>query len=287
MRRLSDLPTILFATSSKPQVQLTGPIKKGSYAGYMLVLTTLFALLGCRNDQNPQRIRIAVAANMREPLEEIAGKYAAAGGLPPQLISGSSGKLVAQIREGAPYDILVSADTTYPNTLYRERLISKPPKIYAQGQLILWSMNPEIPADLKRLQDPDFGPIAIANPRMAPYGRAALEVLKGLDSGRVNQRELVTGENISQVNQFIASQSVVAGFTALSTVRSPRLSEKGSHILVGQELYTPIAQSACLLENSKEVREEAEKFFAYLFSKDAREILEEYGYVVPDQMPYP
>ncbi len=285
MRKLSGLPTILFATFSKPKVQTTGLNKKGSYISYWLVLTTFLTFIGCRTDQHTQPLRIAVASNMREPLEEIALKYAAAGGLQPQLISGSSGKLVAQIREGAPYDILVSADTTYPNTLYRERLISNPPEIYARGQLILWSLDPEEPAHLNRLQDHNFGPIAIANPRMAPYGKAALEVLERLDSGRVNQRELVTGENISQVNQFIASKSVVAGFTALSTVRSPKLHEKGSYILVGQELYTPIAQSACLLENSKEVREEAEKFYAYLFSKDARAILREYGYVVPDQTP--
>ena len=253
----------------------------------ILVVFCLLTLLSCRSGSDAETLRVAVAANMREPLEEIAKQYARSGQSPPELISGSSGKLATQIREGAPYDLLVSADTTYPNTLYRENLISEPPEIYAHGQLILWSPKRGTLTDLKQLQGPDFGPIAIANPRMAPYGRAALEVLEYLDAGIVKKRHLVTGESIAQVNQFIVRGSVEAGFTALSTVGPNRLHEKGRFLLIPQDWYTPIAQSACILTHSGNSGREARSFYDYLFSSEAREILREYGYVVPDPMPVP
>lgn len=262
-------------------------IKKSSLLRFLLVSITLIIQIGCRVDHGETTLRVAVAANMREPLEEIAKQYARSGGRPPELISGSSGKLVTQIREGAPFDLLVSADTIYANTLYRENLVSEPPEIYAHGQLILWSLKRDTLADIRQLEDSNFGSIAIANARMAPYGRASMEVLEYLDAGKLMNRQLVTGESISQVNQFIASGSVAAGFTALSTVRSKRLKEKGSFLLIPQGWYTPIAQSACVLTNSGETGREARKFYKYLFSGEAREILEEYGYVVPDLTPVP
>ncbi len=224
---------------------------------------------------------IATAANMQFAMEALAEAFTAKTGIACQLIISSSGKLTAQIKEGAPFDVFVSADMKYPTELFAAGLTLQEPQIYAYGQLVLWSRKGTSPPNIQDLPQPTIRHIALANPKTAPYGQAAMEVLTHYKLLEQVEEKLVYGESIAQTNQFILSEAAEVGFTAQSVVRSPRMKEEGHWSAIPQDIYRPIAQGIVLLQGDR-VHTGAQAFYDFIFSSEARRILEAYGYQVVD-----
>ncbi|MFD2066267.1 molybdate ABC transporter substrate-binding protein [Pontibacter silvestris] len=223
---------------------------------------------------------IATAANVQFAMEELTKTFTEETGIPAEIVLGSSGKLTAQIKEGAPFDVFVSANMKYPEELHRSGLATAAPKVYANGKLILWMLQEEGEPGFEKLTNAAVMHIAIANPKNAPYGIAAQEALQYLGFYEEVKDKLVYGESISQTNQFILSGTAAAGFTAKSVVLSPELKGKGKWIEVPQESYAPIQQGVVILKKEGKSMAEAEKFYTFLFSDKARSILQSYGYSI-------
>jgi len=247
-----------------------------TFVGFLILLL----ILGC-NDQDKDSITIAAAANMQFAIEKIAQVFSEQTGIHTELVIASSGKLTAQIKEGAPYDIFVSANTKYPKEIYDNTLAIAPPKVYAQGQLVLWSVHDHIQLSLSGLTDPSIQHIAIANPKTAPYGEATMRVLRDIDLYEAVKHKLVYGESIAQTNQFIISQSAEVGFTAKSVVMSSHMKSKGQWIGLDRKGYQLIEQSVVVIKKENKDITNAQRFYAFLFSEEAKEILEDFGYLVP------
>lgn len=210
-------------------------------------------------------------------MQEIAANFSDQTGIQTELIISSSGKHTAQIIAGAPYDIFISADMKYPHKLYTENLTSAKPRIYAYGQLVLWSMNKEQIVSLEGLEHQELNHLALPNPETAPYGTAAREVLQKINQWQILSSRLIFGESVAQANQYIVSGAAELGFTASSIVMAPTNEHLGRWIIVPDSLYTPIAQGVVLLKRSTKP-EQAEKFYKYLLSEEAMITLKAYGY---------
>ncbi|EAY27416.1 molybdate ABC transporter substrate-binding protein [Microscilla marina] len=230
-------------------------------------------------------ITIATAANMQFAMQALTKAFKQKFKIDCRVVVGSSGKLTAQIKEGAPYQVLVSADMKYPQTLYKAGL-SSAPKTYAWGKLVLWTQKPDLKLHLGTLTQQGIRHLAIANPKTAPYGAAAVAVLKQQGVYDQIKPKLVYGESIAQTNQFIISQTADVGFTAKAVVLSPRLKNKGKWIDIAPTLYPPIAQGiAVILPKGKQHKvevqrnlENAKAFEKFLFTPAAQHILQQYGY---------
>lgn len=233
---------------------------------------------GCTDTNADSRLRIATAANMQYAMAEIQKAFEAESGIHCDLITGSSGKLTAQITGGAPYDIFVSADMKYPEKLAAENLTLSPPRIYAYGHLILWSLKKDSLIIPGSLLDENIAHIAVANPQTAPYGLAAMEVLENLGLRNQLESRLVFGESIAQVNQFVTSGAAGIGFTAKSVVFAPGQVGKGNWAEIDQDLYTPIAQGAVIMKGEDDKILSAQRFFDFLFSEKGKQILNNFGY---------
>ena len=219
---------------------------------------------------------VAVAANFADAAKEIAVTFKAKTGHEAVLSFGSSGQLLAQIQQGAPFKVFLSADEGRPKALVAEgRALSDTRFTYAIGKLVLWSKNPAFVNGEATLQAQAFSKIAIANPAAAPYGVAALEVLASLKLNDALKSKIVMGNSISQTYQFIDTGNAELGFVALSQLVGQT---GGSRWLVPQALYAEIRQDAVLLRLGE--RDEAAKaFLAFLKSSEARAIIEKFGYV--------
>ena len=228
-------------------------------------------------------LTVAVAANVQYTFEELKAEFKKETGINVKQIIGSSGKFTTQIENGAPFDIFLSADMDYPKTLNKEGLTYNSPKIYAYGTLVLWTMNNvDLSKGVEAVNDPAVRKIAIASPNTAPYGHQAVNVLKHYNLYGEVQKKLVYGESIAQANQFITSKAADLGFTAKSAVLAPNMKDQGKWIEVDKDAYEPIAQGVVILKHAqKDHLEAAQKFFDFLFSKDAQEIFKKYGYVLP------
>ncbi len=243
----------------------------------VLLISLLFLLIGSTFQQ--EKVTIVVAANAQYAMKEIKSEYEKETGKEVELIIGSSGKLTAQIKVGAPYDIFLSADMEYPETLYKEGFGVYEPKIYGYGSLVLWTFKDLDLTTINVLTIAEVKAIAIANPKIAPYGLAAIEVLNYYKIYKKTEHKLVYGESISQVNQYINSSTADIGFTAKSVVMSPEMQGKGKWIEVDKKTYKPIAQGAILLKSSKKRNaKDAESFYNYLYSDKAKKIFTKYGY---------
>ena len=245
---------------------------------FFLFLFSTLTFFSCKNNR-AEKIAIATAANMQFAMKELSEAFTNQTGIDCDIIVSSSGKLTAQIKEGAPYDLFVSANMKYPEDLYQSGFTSKKPEIYAYGKLVLWSATEGIEPKMEFLENPKIRHIALANPKTAPYGQAALDALKYFDLFEKVEKKLVYGESISQTNQFIISGSAQIGFTAKSVVRSPKIANKGLWAKVNKKSYTPIAQGVVMLKKDK-LSKNAEKFYDFLFSDHSKEILEKFGYQV-------
>jgi molybdate transport system substrate-binding protein len=246
------------------------------FDNFILIISILL-LSSCHPEKH--KLAIATAANVQYPMAELTREFTAASGVDCDVILGSSGKLTAQIRNGAPYDIFISADMKYPGELYKDGFATNRPKVYAFGRLVLWTLDSIAPS-ITNLDSPYYQHIAIANPETAPYGKAAVETLKYYKLFDKLQGKLVYGESISQTNQFIISRTARAGFTAKSVVLSPKMKDHGAWTEVDEKSYTPIAQGAVIVERHDKNSPEAVIFYDFIFSEKAKEILKKYGYLV-------
>lgn len=222
----------------------------------------------------------AVAANFAETAEALVPMFRNATGHNLTLTTGSTGKLYAQIGEGAPFDILLSADAATPARLLEEgNAVADTSFTYAVGRLTLWSTDAERIGEDGRaaLEDPDLRFVAIANPDLAPYGVAAREALEGLGLWDQLQPKIVMGQNIGQTNSMVATGAAEVGFVALSAVLSPRTENRGSRWDVPQELFTPIRQDAVLLNHGAD-NPAARAFLDFLRTPEAIEVIEGFGY---------
>lgn len=244
---------------------------------WFFILTTVLISYSC-GQLHENSITIATSANMQFAMTELAEEFESETGIKCDLVISSSGKLTAQIMEGAPYDIFVSADMKYPQEIADKKLSVTSPKVYAYGKLVLWSYKDNTSLSLNSLLSKSTNHIAIANVKTAPYGKAAEEFLFQMKIYETVKDKLVFGESISQVNQFITSKSAELGFTAKSSVLSPKMKNKGSWIEIDKKLYSPIQQGVVQLNN----KEYSEKFYNFLFSEEAKEILEKYGYLTAE-----
>lgn len=225
-------------------------------------------------------ITIAVAANMQFAMKTLTRNFTEETGIQCNLVISSSGKLTAQIKAGAPYDLFVSADMKYPETLFKSGFALEKPKIYAYGKLVLWTMDKSIKPSLSVLNSGKIKHIACANPKTAPYGVATIQILKHNNLYNSLEHKLVYGESISQTNQFITSKSAQIGFTAKSVVLSPEMKGKGSWIEMNPSSYSPIAQGVIIVKQKNTEEAGARKFYNFLFSTKAKNILKSYGYLV-------
>ncbi len=224
-------------------------------------------------------VQVAVAANFAAPMQVIAAAFEQDTGHKAQLAFGSSGKFYAQIKNGAPFQVLLSADDKIPTQLEREGLaVPGTHFTYAIGQLALWSAQKNV-VDGKGeiLQAGHFTHLAIANPKLAPYGAAAIEVLKNLGLLSALQTKFVQGENIAQTHQFIASGNAELGFVALSQVMKDGKLRGGSAWVVPGNLHAPIRQDAVILTSGKG-NPAAAALMNFLKSAKAKGIIRAYGY---------
>lgn len=241
-----------------------------------LLYTTLLSQAG--------EINIAVAANVSSTMNDLLKEFNV---LYPetkvQVTLGSSGKLTAQIKNGAPYQIFMSADMGFPDVLYKENDAVTRPLIYAQGSLAyLSNKKQDFNKGIKLLESPEIAKIAIANPKTAPYGTAALEAIKNAGILAKVENKFVYAESISQVVSYSVTAADI-GIIAKSSLYDSKMSmykEGENWAEVDSKLYTPIDQGIVLLKNA-EANAEAAAFYAFILSKKAKEIFQKYGYTVP------
>ena len=232
------------------------------------------------------RVHAAVAANFAGAMGRLAPLFEARTG--HQLVPsfGASGQLYAQINQGAPFDIFLSADDITPRKLVASgHGLEDTEVLYARGRLALWSAAPGYVDNRGAiLASGDFKRLAMANPKTAPYGRAALETLTGLGLEDRLRPRFVTGESVAQTHQFVASGNVPLGFVALAQVLALPVAQRGSHWLVPANLHQPIDQRAVLLRGSRSP-EAASASLYFLQSPEATAIIRELGYETPADLP--
>jgi len=224
-------------------------------------------------------ICVAVAGNFRDAARVITKRFEKETGHRVILTFGSTGKHYAQIRNGAPFDIFLAADIRRPELLEKEGYVLEGSRFtYAMGRVVLWSPRSTcVDSEGKILERHPFRYLAMPNPKLAPYGDAAREILQARGVWDDLQSNLVRGESVNQTFQFVKSGNAEVGFVAWSQIKQPDQAIKGSYWLVPQALYTPIEQQAVLLKESDTARD----FLAYLRSAKARKMMHEYGYKTP------
>lgn len=237
-----------------------------------------FGLL-CQPSVHAGEVHVAVAANFAAPMARIGQAFTAATGHTLQLSSGSTGKFFAQIVAGAPFEVLLAADEATPKKLVDAgHAVADSRFTYAAGRLVLWSATPGVvDAQGAVLGSGRFTHVAIANPKLAPYGRAAMQVLRARGLAEALAPRLVTGESVAQAFQFVATGNADLGFVALSQLRLPGKTQAGSAWLVPESLHEPILQDAVLLK-AGEGNPAALALLAYLRSAPARAVMHAFGY---------
>lgn len=224
-------------------------------------------------------VQVAVAANFTAPAKQIAADFEKETGHEAMLSFGATGKFYAQIKNGAPFEVLLTADDTTPAKLETEgAAVAGSRFTYATGKLVLWSATPGVVDDQgKVLEKGDFKHLAIANPKTAPYGAAAVETLTALKLLDAVQPKFVRGENIAQTHQFVLSGNAELGFVALSQVMDDGKIGAGSAWVVPAELHEPIHQDAVLL-NAGKGKAAAEAWLDYLKGDKAGAVIKSFGY---------
>jgi molybdate transport system substrate-binding protein len=249
-------------------------------------LFAFFLLLALLTAQAaPRVLTIAAAADLNFAFPEIAAGFEQKTGQKVRLIFGSSGNFFAQIQNGAPFDLFFSADIEYPRKL-AEAGLTEPGTLYryAVGRIVLWvpegSKINVAGLEIRALLDPSVQKIAIADPRHAPYGRAAVAAMEQFGVYEEVKHKLVFGENISQTAQFVESGGADIGIIALSLATAPPMKDKGKYWEIPESAHPPIEQAAVILKSSQN-KQAAIAFLDYLKSSAGLELMRGYGFSLP------
>ena len=235
------------------------------------------------SEAHSAEIQVAVASNFHNPLKEIIEKFEKKTEHKALIISGSTGKLYAQILNGAPFHIFLAADSLRPQLLEKNGgAIYGTRFSYALGKITLWSPDLDAISDTVKstLLSKKFSHIAMANPITAPYGKAALQTLKNLGLWKIIQPSVVQGENINQAFQFVFTNNAELGFVSLAQILDPKIIQKGKRIDIPDEYYDPIKQDAVILSNGKS-NDGAVSLWNFLQSDESKNIIKKYGYGLP------
>ena len=244
-------------------------------AGWVAGMFGLMLVMIASGRLGADEVRAAVAANFASAAQEIGERFAEATGHEALLSFGSSGQLYAQIAQGAPFDVFLAADRGYPRRAVQDGLaVAGSVFTYASGRLVLFSADPARVTGRASLEEGEFTRLAIANPALAPYGAAAIEVLDALRLADRLQPRLVRGNNVAQTYQFVTTGNAELGFVALAQVIGH---ERGSRWIVPRELHSPISQDAVLLAGAAD-NDAAAGFLAFLRGPVAAAVLPRYGY---------
>jgi molybdate transport system substrate-binding protein len=243
----------------------------------------LFAFLVSLSILTASEITIAVAANVSYAIDELKAEFSKTNpDTKVQVTLGSSGKLTAQIKNGAPYGLFMSANMKYPQALYDDKIALTKPIVYAQGALAYLSVKKQdFSKGITLLEDDKIVKIAIANPKTAPYGKATAEALKNANIYDTVKSKFVYGESISQTISY-AVMAADIGLIAKSSLYSPKMSQYAENVNwspVDPSLYTPIQQGIVLLEYS-EGNKAYRAFYDFILSDEAKKIFKKYGYSV-------
>lgn len=247
------------------------------------LLLSLILINGLASTVLPaDEVQVAVASNFSKPLEALASAFKASSGHDLKVSAGATGKLYAQIEHGAPFEVLLSADSKTPKKLIDAQLaVADSQFTYALGKLVLWSSAKDyVDAQGEILKKNEFKHVAIANPSTAPYGAAALEVLEHLGLTKTLATKQVQGENISQTYDFVATGNAELGFVAWSQVQQDGQLKEGSVWQVPEELYQAIQQDAVLLNKGKD-NSAAQAFLEFLQTPEAQKLITDAGYGLP------
>jgi molybdate transport system substrate-binding protein len=241
----------------------------------VLFVALSLAAMTARADE----VQVAVAANFAAPMQKIAADFEKETGHKAVVAAGATGKFYAQIKNGAPFEVLLSADDETPAKLEKEGdAVAGSRFTYAIGKLVLWSTKPGyVDAKGEVLKKGDFAHLAIANPKTAPYGAAAMETLKNLGLLDGLQAKLVQGENIAQTQQFVISGNAELGFVALSQVVKDGKPGEGSTWIVPENLHAQIRQDALILAKGKD-KPAAAALMKYLAGDKAKAVIRAFGY---------
>ena len=243
-----------------------------------ILLAVMFVLTGFTNLSTAQTLTIATAANFRDPMTEIITKFKAENtGVDIKPIFGSSGNLYNQLTNDAPFDLYFSANTKYPQKAFEAGLCYDAPKIYAIGQLVLWSKRLNVSGGLTVLQTGQVKRIAMANPELAPYGKSAQQCLEFYKLYTKIEPKLVTAENIAQTAQFAVTGNADVAFIAKSQLNMKAIKGQGSYFDIPEESYAPIEQAfvAIKREGNNVI---TQKFVAFLAKPEIQAIIMNYGY---------
>ena len=239
----------------------------------------LLALAALAGTLHAAEAQVAVAANFAEPIKAIAAVLQKTTGHTLKISVGATGGLYAQIRNGAPFDVLLSADTKTPAQLEADGLAQPGSRFtYATGKLVLWSADPaRVDAQGAVLKGERFRKLAIANPKTAPYGAAAVEAMNQLGLSAALTPRLVQGESIGQTYNFVHTGNAEIGFVAMSQVLEGGRLKGGSMWVVPQNLYAPIRQDAVLLKRAAN-NEAARALMQLLKGPNIKDLIRSYGY---------
>ncbi len=242
------------------------------------LVLSLLAVVAARADE----LQVAVAANFTGPMQVISALFEKDTGHKTVLSFGATGKFYAQIKNGAPFEVLLSADDETPARLAKEgAAVGGSAFTYAIGKLVLWSANPDlIDGSGAILKKGGFKHLAIANPKTAPYGAAALQTMGKLGVAETLKPLFVQGENISQTQQFVVTGAAELGFVAYSQVIKNDKIGSGSGWVVPENLYDPIRQDAVILAKGKD-KAAAAALLSYLKSPKAAAVIKSFGYSLP------
>ncbi len=257
----------------------TQHVSQGSSVSWVFKVSAMVSLTALLGLARADEVQVAVAANFAGPFQKIAADFAADTGHKAVAITGSTGKFYAQIKEGAPFEVLLAADDETPKKLEDEGLAVKGKRFtYAKGKLVLWSAKAGFVDDKGEvLRKGEFAHLALANPKLAPYGAAGVEAMKALGLYEAIAPKIVQGDNIAQTLQFVSTGNAELGFVALSQVAPPDKPATGSMWVVPGKLYAPILQDAALLKKG-ESSAAAAALLKYLQGDKARALIKSYGY---------
>src|SRR5215510_1652174 len=255
------------------------------FAGCVGLIALFVNYVNVSGEAMGAEIAIAAASDLNFAMKELIAEYEKATGNHAKLSLGSSGNFYAQIQNGAPFDLYFSADIGYPKKLEEAGLIV-PGSLYryAVGRIVLWTNHTsqrDVSKGLEVLRDPAIKKIAIANPKHAPYGRAAVAAMQHFKVYDEAKDRLVLGENISQAAQFIESGACDIGVIALSLALAPTMKAAGTYWEIPSEAHPQLEQGAAIVNSSKQ-QETPEQFVEFMQGKQGQEIMTRYGFTLPN-----